>query len=83
MKVNKKEQVMREVVVDITCDICGKSCKKECGFEYASLESVDGWGYDSRKDGEVHEADICEECYDKIREYIEKVLKGKIRVSIY
>jgi protein-arginine kinase activator protein McsA len=25
-----------------------------------------GWGYDSKKDGEIHKAVLCEECYDEV-----------------
>ncbi len=24
------------------------------------------WGYDSRKDGEIHKAVLCEDCYDEV-----------------
>ena len=48
---------------DVYCNICGKSCKKEMNFEYAYI--IADWGYDSQKDLEVHEAHICEECYDE------------------
>lgn len=50
---------------DILCDKCGKSTRDDCdmNFEYAQVESC--WGYGSKdKDGERHEAQICETCYD-------------------
>ena len=72
-------EVMKEEVVDITCDICGNSCAK-CGLEYAELRS--NWGYDSKKDGEQHTCEICETCYDKLRDFIES-LGGKIQVKQY
>jgi hypothetical protein len=51
---------------DIRCDKCGKSCRDSSGmnFEYAHVTSY--WGFGSRKDGEKHEAQICEDCYDAL-----------------
>jgi hypothetical protein len=58
-----------EVVVDITCDCCGKSCKKFISndgvfnFEYMTLKAK--WGYGSKHDLEAWEAQVCEGCVDK------------------
>ncbi len=78
-----KQKVEREVVVGWTCDVCGKSCNaSEDGryeaHEHASLYAY--WGYHSNKDLETHNCDLCENCYDRIREYIE-TLGGKVRVT--
>ena len=78
MKKLKKLPV--DSIVDVECDICHQSCKREIGIEYAQLSVPGGWGYDSRKDGERHECDMCEDCYDKVREFI-KSLGGHVRVS--
>ena len=61
------------------CDVCGKPCLDPMGLanEYATLHA--SWGCGSSKDFEDHECRICEPCYDKIKELIEK-LGGKIRV---
>jgi hypothetical protein len=79
MIVKKEIRVKRLEQVDILCDVCGKSCKsKTCpaDYEYANLWAQ--WGYDSRKDGENHSCDLCEDCYDEVILYIEKKLGGKI-----
>ncbi len=49
---------------DILCDKCGKSCRDSEGMnhEYAEIEAH--WGFGSGKDGEAHEAQVCEKCYD-------------------
>lgn len=55
-----------EVIKDILCNKCGNSCKKphEC-MEFATL-SVH-WGYFSKsRDGEVHEAHLCQNCWEDI-----------------
>jgi len=50
-------------VVDVLCDRCGTSCLCPLGnFEAATITAA--WGYSSGKDGEAHEAHLCEECYD-------------------
>jgi len=53
---------------DIICDICGESCKKNLDIESAKLFAH--WGYDSKKDGDVYDIDICENCFDKILVYL-------------
>ena len=75
-----KQKVEVEKVVDIQCDICGKSCTtvEVCGnIEFATLSAK--WGYDTRKDLKEHECHMCEDCFDKIKDFIENQLKGKIR----
>lgn len=51
---------------DILCDKCGKSTRdsESMNFEYAAISSH--WGFGSNKDGEHHEAQLCEACYDAI-----------------
>jgi len=51
-----------DVVTDITCDSCGKSCRTECGFEYLNLSNE--WGFCTNKDLQSWSAQICEECVD-------------------
>lgn len=46
-----------EVIVDVGCDICGKSTK----MEFATLK-VD-WGYYSKHDGDRYEIQLCETCF--------------------
>jgi hypothetical protein len=78
MEISRIEDVKTEVIIDVLCDSCGKSCKKEEHiidneknpnygknnpiFEYMTLEA--NWGYCSNKDCETWKAQICEECID-------------------
>lgn len=42
------------------CHCCGKKIE---GADYLHIEKV--WGYFSKdKDGQKHQIDLCEECYD-------------------
>jgi predicted aldo/keto reductase-like oxidoreductase len=77
-KVYRKEVYEPSVqLVDVTCDICGKSCDVAAfpgqkSFEYATLSA--SWGYGSNKDGDTHECIICTHCFDKLP------FRDKIRV---
>jgi hypothetical protein len=72
MKILRK--VEKEEVADIMCDVCLKSCRdpnSTCqNIECATLKAV--WGHDSNKDQEIHETHLCERCYDKVTDFIEK-----------
>ena len=50
-----------EVAIDIRCDGCGKSTKKEQAFEHATISA--SWGYESKHDGEHYELHLCELCF--------------------
>jgi hypothetical protein len=69
-------------VVGWKCDICGMSCNASQDERYEAHERASlraRWGYHSRKDMQVHECDMCEDCYDHLVEYIE-TMGGKVRV---
>lgn len=84
MKTTEIQLKKSEVVTDITCDCCGKSCKVYEGkiendmrvdngemfykFEYLKLETH--WGYRSGKDTEKWSAQICEKCVDEKLSFI-------------
>lgn len=58
-----------EDTVDITCDICGKSCRDDLGgvplFNYAEIKGE--FGYGSKLDGKLlYDKHLCEDCYIKI-----------------
>ena len=82
-----REKRLIDEFVGIACDICGQPCfgevepDREGTSEYAMLRAE--WGYWSGKDGSVHECHMCETCYDKVRVFIERDLKGKVRVTEY
>jgi len=60
-KMQEKKEVDK-----IICNKCGKEILVENGVAEADVLSVQKrWGYFSNKDNEVHEFDLCEECYDK------------------
>ena len=60
-KMQEKKEVDK-----IICNKCGKEILVENGVAEADVLSVQKrWGYFSNKDNDVHEFDLCEECYDK------------------
>lgn len=65
MRKTKKIQKEVEVIEDYICNKCGKSTKEQsCGnYECANLTAY--WGYGSKRDGQEHEAHLCEKCYDE------------------
>ena len=79
MKTEKIIETKKEIITEIVCDCCGKSCKVNEGvinndsrldngepyfeFSYANIEVF--WGYNSNKDGQKWLAQICEKCIDE------------------
>lgn len=60
---------MQEIkeVSKIICNKCGKEIFVKNGMATEEVLSVEKrWGYFSNKDNEVHEFDLCEECYDQM-----------------
>lgn len=60
----KTELVEVETLEDVVCDFCKKSCNNGSNYEYMTIENY--WGYGSKKDGELWEAQVCEACTDEI-----------------
>lgn len=74
--------VERKLLNKVTCDRCGNEIEKlsdggwnEFGEPYSNLFEphfqeffllAKSWGYDSKKDGDKHQAVVCEPCYDLI-----------------
>lgn len=53
-------------LIQVQCNVCKKNIKVENGIVLEGVFSVDyHWGYFSKKDGEIHSFDICEQCYDQ------------------
>lgn len=65
MAIQKKYIITQiEVIEDIICDCCKKSCSVNGDFEFAKITAH--WGYHSQKDLETHNTFLCEKCYDEI-----------------
>lgn len=70
MRLYKKK--LKKSLSDIRCDICKVSCKSSIGdYEHATISAQ--WGYCSRKDGEEYHIDICENCFDKVIQFVESL----------
>lgn len=56
-----------EVLQKVTCNHCGKELKVEKGIlKEGCFKAKYHFDYFSDKDGEIHEFDLCEACYDKL-----------------
>lgn len=75
-------KILEEEISGVICDVCGNRCRKDGDFvdEYAILKA--SWGYCSKMDGICQECDICENCFDKISNFI-KSIGGEIREKSY
>ena len=75
----EKRPSVSVILVTVICDKCGRrltnsspsrdegvevAASPERANEYFHLKTT--WGYSSRRNGEIHEADVCEDCYDEI-----------------
>jgi len=54
--------------------------KYDMNYEMLCLQGT--WGYGSRKDGAIWNCDICEDCADKVKQFIESI-GGKIAETSY
>lgn len=62
----KYQREQHDVMKKIICNKCGKEIEivnDRPVEDYLFVEKR--WGYDSRKDNEVHSFDLCEACYDE------------------
>lgn len=60
--VQKEEQELEAVV----CDCCGKKIAAKNGIATEDFLHIrKEWGYFSRKDGDIDEFDICEDCFER------------------
>lgn len=66
---NNQQVVPAELEGDNYCNACGKKLILENGLLKEDVfKAVKEWGYFSKRDLEVHQFNICEECYDKLIE---------------
>lgn len=84
METKEIKEKKAEVVTDVICDCCGRSCKVYEGttdnekridngepfsvFEFMKMEV--NWGYWSGKDTQKWTAQICEKCVDEKLSFI-------------
>ncbi|MBS6194330.1 MAG: hypothetical protein KH828_01935 [Clostridiales bacterium] len=55
----------QDKLIKIICNKCGKELPAEQEIVKEGVCTLEAdWGYFSDKDGEHHEFDLCEECYD-------------------
>lgn len=53
--------------IQLFCNCCKKQICVENGIaKEGILEFSVEWGYFSKKDGEIHSFDLCEDCYERI-----------------
>lgn len=54
-------------LTQLRCNKCGREIKLQKGVPEEGVFHGDCiWGYFSRKDGEIHSFDLCEDCYDSL-----------------
>ena len=64
MKQYKTKEILE--AKKVICNKCGKEIVVENGrLSEDMLQGEKRWGYPSEKDNEVHEFDLCEQCYDE------------------
>lgn len=51
----------------VVCNYCGKKLVVESGIVREGVMGIHyNWDYFSEKDGETHQFDLCEDCYDEL-----------------
>jgi hypothetical protein len=81
MEVKKRIRKTVEVVTDVLCDCCGKSCRVDASLggdrQYEYMELTAFWGFGSpKKDLEKWTAKVCEKCVDK---KLSKIIKFEVK----
>lgn len=62
-------------IKNVYCNCCGKELQVEHGIiKEGVFEAEVPWGFFSEKDGEQHDFDMCEACYD--------LMIGKFKIPI-
>lgn len=64
----RKYQVGQErILTQVLCNQCGRELKVEDGYLKEGCFTADTvFGYFTKKDGNRHHFDLCEDCYDKM-----------------
>lgn len=70
--------------IEIICNCCGRRLAFADGIPSEEACSVAvRWGYFSKKDGEHHSFDLCEECYDKLIKSFEVPPEIELQTEIF
>ena len=67
MKIYKEVMVPQRKEIKVKCNICGLEINNSVDASGLSVQLFAMFGFGSEKDGQVHQADICELCYDNFR----------------
>lgn len=71
-------------LIEIVCNCCGRSLTLTNGILTEGVCRVEtDWGYFSKKDGERHSLDLCEECYDRLIQNFAVPPKIESQVEIF
>lgn len=66
MKITETKTYKKDIIKDVLCDVCGKSCCKFIENKLITTESasiIADWGYYSDSDGKKYNIEICENCF--------------------
>lgn len=67
MRKYKVVSVEKLEVDEIICNGCGKKIhKNQFGYFEEHLHVEKSWEYSSKRDGEKHSFDLCQDCYEKL-----------------
>lgn len=77
MRTVKEVHVVNQETDRIICNMCGETINRnQFGYFDEHLSIKKEWGYGSAFDGEIHCFDLCESCYEKLREMM-KIAPGR------
>ncbi len=68
MLIKETKLVEKEVLREVVCNCCGRTLETdENGYYEDFLHLEKTWGYGAHQDGLQEEADLCEDCWEKIK----------------
>ncbi len=54
-------------LTEVRCNCCGRALSVKNGIlEEECIRAETPFGFFSRKDGQIHRFDLCEDCYDRL-----------------
>lgn len=79
----KYDKETKKILEVMMCNQCGKQIRVENGIVKEGVFSTEyNWGYFSKKDGQKHVFDLCENCYEKIIKKFEIDVEIKENVEL-